>query len=69
MDGEKLCEDCRAGYHAPFDRFERIAVHPDGPTFLQCCKRCGTLWHEGLHDARIVSPEEAKLIYPDAPLP
>jgi hypothetical protein len=68
MNNEEHCADYRNGYHAPFDRFDRIAVRPDGPTFLQRCKQCGTLWHEALHDARIVTPAEAKLIYPDAPL-
>jgi len=66
---QEPCDDCRVGYHSPFDRFERVAARSDGPTFLQRCKRCGTLWDETLHDARQVSPTEAKRIYPVASLP
>jgi uncharacterized Zn finger protein len=65
----ELCDACRVGYHAPFDRFHQVAVHEQGPTFLRRCQRCGTLWHETLHDARIVSAEEAKGLYPHATLP
>lgn len=61
--------ECLAGYHAPFEHFHGVAVHEVGPTFLKRCERCGTLWHETLHDARIVGVEEAKQFYPDAPLP
>jgi len=64
-----LCAACRVGFHAPFDRFQQVAVHEDGPTFLKQCDRCGTLWHETLHDARIVAVEEAERLYPDAHLP
>jgi uncharacterized Zn finger protein len=58
------CADCRAGYHAPFDRFERMAVVEQGPTFLMRCTVCGSLWHETLHDARLLSASEAVSIYP-----
>ena len=26
-----LCEYCAVGYHAPFDRFDRVATHSNGP--------------------------------------
>jgi uncharacterized Zn finger protein len=60
------CADCRIGYHAPFDRFERMAVIEQGPTFLMRCTVCGSLWHETLHDARLLSAAEAASIYAGA---
>jgi hypothetical protein len=56
---------CSIGYHAPFERFERLAVCVDGPAFLQRCKTCGSLWRETLHDARLISKDEASNLYPD----
>ena len=47
-----LCADCQIGYHSPFERFERVATHPDGPMFLQRCLVCGALWQESIHDIR-----------------
>jgi hypothetical protein len=61
---EQLCQDCRSGYHAPFDRFQRVADYPDGPTFLNACKLCGALWHETLRDAKRVTLSEARALYP-----
>lgn len=64
-----LCPDCQLGYHAPFqrfERFERIAVIPDGPTFLQRCGTCGALWQESLHDAKRATPTEAAALFPGA---
>ena len=63
QDEPKLCTDCRIGYHAPFDR---VTVYPQGPTFLNRCKLCGTLWHETLRFAKRVSASEALALYPDA---
>ena len=59
----KICAPCYVGYHAPFDRFEQVAVHRDGPTLLYKCKTCGSLWHETLRDAKLVTLEEAKELY------
>lgn len=66
MDNHELkpCEFCAIGYHAPFDRFERIATFQDGPTFLTRCKLCGRLWHETLRSAQHVSTSEALALYP-----
>jgi uncharacterized Zn finger protein len=63
---EGLCPDCQIGYHSPFERFTRIAVHADGPTMLQKCKVCGALWHETLRFARQVTALEARDLYPEA---
>lgn len=60
----KLCEFCARGYHAPFDRFERLAAFESGPTFLNRCKLCNALWHENLHSATLVSASEAVALYP-----
>ena len=63
-----LCEFCTIGYHAPFERFELVSAHQQGPTFLRRCKACGALWHETLRDATRVSVVEASSLYPDAPI-
>ena len=62
--GLKLCKFCTSGYHAPFERFERLAVIEDGPAFLNRCKLCGALWNESLHSATLISPSEAVALYP-----
>ena len=62
----KACEFCSVGYHAPFDRFTRVATQADGPVFLNRCKLCGTLWHESLHSVKRVSRSEALALYPKA---
>jgi len=59
-----LCQFCATGYHAPFERFERLATAEDGPTFLNRCKFCGALWHESLHSATLVSASKAVELYP-----
>ena len=65
---EARCEHCIVGFHPPFERFERLAVRPDGPTFLMRCVFCDTLWDETVRGARKITPEDARPIYPDAPL-
>jgi hypothetical protein len=60
-----VCELCKIGYHAPFDRFEQFAVILDGPAFLKKCNVCGTLWHETLRSAERVSAVEASVLYPN----
>lgn len=65
-DTEKtLCEFCEVGYHAPFERFEKIAVIPDGPAFLMKCKSCGALWHETLRSAQRIPESEAQVLFHD----
>jgi uncharacterized Zn finger protein len=65
MSDAELCEYCQIGYHMPFERFERIAVREDGPSFLQKCQNCGTLWDEQLHGAGIIAVQQAAARYPD----
>ena len=65
-NGDVRCADCKVGYHAPFERFVRVAVIEQGPTFLMRCDVCGSLWHETLHDARLLNGAEAASIYPEA---
>jgi uncharacterized Zn finger protein len=65
MASLERCEDCLQGYHAPFARFERVAVREDGPSFLMRCRNCGTLWNEQLSGAATMPPETAKTVYPD----
>jgi len=60
------CGDCVIGYHAPFERFERIAVIEAGPSFLMRCRTCGSLWDEALHDAKLLCQAEAIARYPQA---
>ncbi|GAB3366915.1 hypothetical protein GCM10027431_09640 [Lysobacter rhizosphaerae] len=64
MSGTGLCLDCQVGYHAPFERFEQLAVIAAGPVFLRRCNLCGSLWQETLHDARRVTSAEAAMIFP-----
>lgn len=59
------CEFCAVGYHAPYERFEKIAAVDDGPSLLMKCKLCGTLWHETLHSVRRVSAFEVTSLYPE----
>lgn len=60
----ELCESCRRGVGP--ERFERVAVRPDGPTFLLRCSTCGALWDETLRYSKLLSRSEALSIYPDA---
>lgn len=60
-----MCEFCKVGYHAPFERFEKIATTAAGPAFLMKCKICATLWYETLHSVKQVSHSEALALYPE----
>jgi hypothetical protein len=62
------CEYCVVGYIPPLDRFEQIAVHPQGPALLKRCRLCGTLWGMDTRMAGRLTREQAVAIYPDAPL-
>ena len=57
------CEFCMIGYHAPFERFEKIASISKGPAILMRCKLCKILWHETLRSAVRVSVSEAHILY------
>jgi hypothetical protein len=59
MNTMEPCPDCQIGYHAPFERFRRVAVIPQGPVFLNRCDVCGSLWQETLRDARRLTQAEA----------
>ena len=67
--GMRACADCMVGYHAPFDRFEQVAVQPDGPLFLMRCTVCRTLWQESLREAHQVNEAEARARFPDFAIP
>jgi hypothetical protein len=59
------CADCQAGaYSGTWPPPERVAVHPDGPTFLHQCERCGTYWDFRLRAAVPIAEEEARQLYP-----
>ncbi|MBB3226804.1 hypothetical protein FHW69_001405 [Luteibacter sp. Sphag1AF] len=62
------CKDCQSGYHAPYDRFERLGLRPDGPSFLMKCRQCGALWSEAPKGATLIHRADARLLYPDARL-
>lgn len=47
---------------------DQIAVIADGPGFLKRCRYCGTLWEESLRSIWIVTPDEAKAVFPHAQL-
>jgi hypothetical protein len=59
-----LCDYCTVGYYPPLDRFERVATIASGPSFLNRCKICGTLWDVDLRSARVVNQELANELYP-----
>jgi hypothetical protein len=62
------CDRCQADCNPTIDagRLERIAVFPDGPTFLYRCRVCGALWHETLRYIKRITHEEARTLYPAA---
>jgi hypothetical protein len=63
-----LCSECKSGYQAPYERFERLATRADGPTYLMRCKPCGALWHEMPRGATRLSKADARALYPAAHL-
>jgi uncharacterized Zn finger protein len=65
IEADERCESCKVGYHAPFERFEKVAVVKDGPALLQRCSVCGTYWLETLHDARQMGWDEAFRRFPE----
>ena len=64
MSDPSLCAHCQIGYHAPFDRFEQLAVIANGPEFLKRCNVCGSLWQETLRDANRHTSTEAAKVFP-----
>lgn len=63
-----LCPDCKSGFHAPYERFGRLATRADGPTYLMRCRQCGALWHEASHGASRLTRHDARALYPEARL-
>ena len=61
-----FCLECQSGYHAPYDRFERVATDPRVPSFLMRCKRCGALWNETSGDPGLLTRTHARELYPRA---
>ncbi|MET0331910.1 MAG: hypothetical protein ABW154_10835 [Dyella sp.] len=61
-----LCTDCRSGYHAPYDRFERLAANPEVPSFLMRCKQCAALWNESSGVPLLLTRTQARWLYPTA---
>lgn len=59
------CAECEAGaYAGNWPPPERVAVHPDGPSFLHRCDRCGTFWDFDLRKAVLLTEQEAQALYP-----
>ena len=58
-----LCTECQSGYHAPYDRFERVAVNPKAPSYLMRCKLCDALWNETSGPATLITRTEARWLY------
>lgn len=61
-----LCTDCQSGYHAPYDRFERLAANPKVPSFLMRCRQCGALWNETSGVPELLTRTHARDLYPRA---
>ena len=62
-----LCADCKSGFHAPYERFERLASRAEGPTYLMRCKPCGALWQETPRLAQRLTRHDARVLYPEVP--
>jgi hypothetical protein len=62
------CKECTSGFHAPYDRFERLGSNAAGPSFLMKCKVCGTLWHEQPRAASRLTRSDAQALFPGARL-
>lgn len=62
------CDICTSARKWTEGSLETVAVHQNGPTLLKRCGNCATLWHETLHDMKVVSVDEAHRLYPDAKL-
>jgi len=61
-----LCSECQTGYHAPYDRFERLASNPGAPSFLMRCKQCAALWNETSGAPELLTRSHASWLYPTA---
>ena len=61
-----LCTECQSGYHAPYDRFERVAANAKMPAYLMRCKVCGALWNETSGPPVLITRTEARWLYPQA---
>jgi hypothetical protein len=61
-----LCSECKSGYHAPYERFDRMAMHADGTRFLMRCSECRTLWNETPRGAIRLTISDAQMLYPQA---
>lgn len=59
-----LCTDCQSGYHAPYDRFERMAANPEAPSFLMRCKQCTALWNDHSGVPELLARAPARWLYP-----
>jgi len=59
-----LCTECQSGYHAPYDRFERVATNPEAPSFLMRCRVCAALWHENSGPPRLLTQTQSRWLYP-----
>jgi len=61
------CSECkRRVYSGTWPPPGRIAVHPDGPTFLHRCEICQTYWHFTNRLAMPISDNRARELYPSA---
>ncbi len=58
------CDVCRQGVYGFGTQPVRIAVYPDGPTFLHRCEVCGTYWEYTISHAYPISEEQAHSDYP-----
>lgn len=59
-----LCTDCQSGYHAPYERFERLASKPEVSSFLMRCKQCAALWNESSAAPELLTLTHARGSYP-----
>ena len=61
------CSDCKKGaYSGTWPPPRRVAVYPDGPTFLHQCDLCKTYWHFTNRLAMPIDEQRARELYPSA---
>lgn len=60
------CHACQQGIYGVGQQPVKIAVRPDGPTFLYRCEICGTYWNYTINHAYPISLTQAQETYPFA---
>lgn len=63
-DANLGCDVCRQSVYSGSAGLVKVAVRPDGPTFLYQCQVCGTYWNYTINHAYPLTRAKAQEIYP-----